>query len=102
MRIGVAHVTTREHQRSHGAAWYRLRDAAMRRAGGLCQVCAGFGHATMAREVDHIKPLWAGGPDIGANLQAICKPHHKAKSAHESAQRTRSELAPWLAQPLAR
>lgn len=50
---------------------------------GLCQVCAQQSIVALASEVDHITPKAEGGTDADANLQAICGPCHKAKTAIE-------------------
>lgn len=36
-------------------------------------------------EFDHIVPLWSGGRDEVSNLQAMCRPCHKAKCRTEDA-----------------
>jgi 5-methylcytosine-specific restriction enzyme A len=53
----------------------------------LCAHCKAKGRATAALQVDHIKPLWAGGKDEDSNKQGLCIPCHKAKSAAEAADR---------------
>ncbi|WP_245392277.1 HNH endonuclease [Salinicola halophyticus] len=37
-----------------------------------------------ATEVDHIVNVEAGGTDDDSNLEAICSPCHKAKTAREA------------------
>ena len=37
--------------------------------------------------VDHIVPLWAGGANEDENLQLLCEPCHKVKTAREATQR---------------
>ena len=37
--------------------------------------------------VDHIVPLWAGGVNEDENLQLLCVPCHKVKTAREATQR---------------
>ncbi len=44
-------------------------------------------------EVDHIKPIWAGGEDTEDNTQLLCQPCHKEKTKVESAQRSRAKRA---------
>lgn len=73
-------------QRGYGHQWRKLRDAVMRRDGFLCQVCKSTGRYTPADEVDHIVQKADGGTDHPDNLQAICKPCHKEKTARESNQ----------------
>jgi 5-methylcytosine-specific restriction protein A len=77
------------HRRLTGAAWGRLRDAAMRRANGLCQCpdCMGHGIPRPAHEVDHIVPLWQGGTDDLENLQALHRDCHRSKTRREAADR---------------
>lgn len=71
-------------QRGYGAFWRRLRAQVLDRDQGLCQPCLKAGRVTAAREVDHIKAKARGGTDELANLQAICLPCHRAKTARES------------------
>jgi len=71
-------------ERGYGAAWDRIRVRVMRRDGGLCQVCKGQGLLVEAKEVDHVVPKAQGGTDVDANLQAICTPCHRAKTAREA------------------
>lgn len=70
-------------ERGYGWAWQKLRDRIMVRDHGLCQPCRRRGEVTLAREVDHILGKDQGGDDSPANLQAICLPCHKAKTAAE-------------------
>lgn len=56
----------------------------MTRDSGLCQPCLRAGHVTVARQVDHIVPKCDGGTDDDANLQAICRACHQAKTAAEA------------------
>lgn len=37
-----------------------------------------------AVDVDHIIPLWAGGSNRDDNLEGLCVPHHKQKTAAEA------------------
>lgn len=60
----------------------------MRRDHGLCQPCRLLGASVPAREVDHVRPLWDGGTDAEANMQAICVPCHRNKSAAEARRRS--------------
>ena len=71
-------------QRGYGADWRRLRGEVLLRDKGLCQPCLRNGRVTAAREVDHIKPKASGGTDDADNLQAICLPCHRTKTARES------------------
>jgi len=76
--------------RGYGAFWRRLRAAVLRRE-PLCRACAAAGRVTAAREVDHIVPRRAGGPDASSNLQGLCKPCHSAKTMRESIARRHPE-----------
>lgn len=67
-----------------GRPWRRKRDRILERDKGLCQPCLRAGRVTPATEVDHIINLEAGGTDADANLEAICYPCHKPKTARES------------------
>lgn len=49
----------------------------------LCVECEKEGRTQPAEEVDHIIPLFKGGPDTWANLQGLCKPHHLEKTAQD-------------------
>jgi len=53
-----------------------------------CRICDEKDKLTEAQEVDHIKPLEAGGdPFDPSNLQSLCKRCHVLKSAEENRQR---------------
>ncbi len=52
----------------------------------LCRQCEQEKRYTPATEVDHIRPIASGGDRYDwANLQALCKPHHSAKTRRERA-----------------
>lgn len=72
-------------ERGYGAAWRRARERVLSRDGGLCQPCLRGGFTKTATEVDHIVNKAEGGTDDDNNLQAICEPCHKAKTAQEAA-----------------
>lgn len=55
----------------------------------LCVECEKAGRVTAATVPDHVVPLWKGGPDTEANLQALCQPCHDRKTAAEAAERAR-------------
>ena len=65
-----------------GRPWRRKREAILIRDNYTCKVC---GLTTKDLEVDHITNVAQGGTDDDGNLQAICVPCHKAKTALESA-----------------
>lgn len=64
-----------------GRPWRRIRDAILLRDKYTCQSC---GHIGTDLEVDHIVNVAQGGSDDECNLQALCIPCHKAKTATES------------------
>ena len=70
-------------QRGYGAAWRRLRSIVLSRDDHLCQPCLKTNHITPANIVDHIRPKSHGGTNALSNLQAICDPCHKVKTASE-------------------
>jgi len=72
------------HQRGYGAEWDRKRERILARDGGLCCPCRRIGRVTLGREVDHTVPKARGGTDDDDNLQTICRPCHKAKTAAEA------------------
>nr|WP_238270386.1 HNH endonuclease [Paraburkholderia terrae] len=69
--------------RGYGAAWQRKRKWILDRDHGLCQPCLQKGRVTEASQVDHIKAKADGGTDDDGNLQSICEPCHKTKTARE-------------------
>lgn len=71
-------------KRGYGWAWQQTRERILTRDSGLCCVCSRAGRVTVATEVDHIVNKAEGGSDDDGNLQSICKPCHKAKTAAES------------------
>ena len=72
------------HERGYGADWVKLRLRILRRDGYLCQQCRRDGRPTPATDVDHIIPKAKDGTDDPDNLEALCKPCHKAKTAREA------------------
>ena len=60
----------------------------------LCKHCGERGIVRLAMIVDHVVPLWKGGPDTDENKQSLCFDCHDAKTASEAAER--------LAEPTAR
>lgn len=79
------------HERGYGSQWDRIREQVLQRDCGLCQTCQRAGLLTPATQVDHIvnKAQWRrlhgglAGVDGLTNLQAICVPCHRAKTAQE-------------------
>ena len=45
------------------------------------------------KEIDHIKPLVDGGPDIPSNLQLLTEKQHAAKTAREAEARAKKKNA---------
>ena len=86
---GVTSHTIATHVRTRGKNWLTLRTIVLREAMGLCQctTCKDTGRLRPATEVDHIVPLWEGGPDALSNLQAINVECHRLKSTAEAARR---------------
>lgn len=83
---GWAATTTKSTtERGYGWAWQQLRKRILARDNGLCCLCARDGKVTIAVDVDHIVNKDADGSDDEANLQSLCVPCHKAKTAGESA-----------------
>jgi 5-methylcytosine-specific restriction protein A len=65
-----------------GRPWRRKRAAILLRDEYTCRVC---GLVTLQLEVDHIVNRARGGADDEENLQALCIPCHKLKTAAEAA-----------------
>ena len=87
------------HERGYGSAWDRVRAQVMLRDKGLCQPCRHAGRVSPATEVDHIVPKSQEGTDDSTNLQAICSPCHKVKTAMESRGDGASLRPEWLPPP---
>lgn len=77
-----AHRGTYQHKRLRGRAGVRLREL-VRREEPLCRKCLENGLTRATEEIDHIRPLSAGGSNARSNLQGLCIPCHKAKSDSE-------------------
>ena len=73
--------------RTRGRKWQRIRERQLR-LHPLCARCVENGFVTVATEVDHIVPLYKGGTDAWANLQSLCDPCHKDKTAEDMGQRS--------------
>ncbi|EMV0004341.1 hypothetical protein HmCmsJML070_00422 [Escherichia coli] len=71
------------HQRGYGSKWDVIRVRVLKRDKGLCQLCLRAGVVREAKTVDHIIPKAHGGSDADSNLQSLCWPCHKAKTARE-------------------
>lgn len=82
-------------QRGYDANWSRLRLVILQRDSYLCQVClAKKQRVTQADAVDHIAPKAKGGTDDPANLRAICRACHLAKTLGDSGRKLRPTIGP--------
>lgn len=68
-------------QNRGGRPWRRLRQKILERDNYTCVHC---GKITVDLEVDHVVNLAAGGTDDWGNLQSLCVPCHKIKTAKEA------------------
>jgi 5-methylcytosine-specific restriction protein A len=76
--------TTRRSRKDRGYGWeWEQRRARILRGEPLCRSCRKAGRAVVATDVDHIRPKHLGGTDDDANLQPLCNPCHRAKTARE-------------------
>ena len=71
------------HQRGYGTAWDKRRERVLKRDNYLCQECLRHGIVTTAKSVDHIKAKAHGGTDDDINLESLCWPCHRTKTARE-------------------
>lgn len=74
-------------ERKRGYAGVKDRERIRERDCGLCQECLRQHRTTLGIDVDHIIPLWEGGPDTDENKELLCLEHHQEKSAIEAARR---------------
>ena len=67
----------------------RIRERILSRDKGLCQCarCLQTGALLPAHQVDHVRPLWAGGAESDSNRCAINVECHKLKTSDESRMR---------------
>ena len=78
--------------RGYGSVWDRRRQRVIERAKGLCEECMRNGRVTPGRDVDHkvsrAKAKIMGWSEIKTesmdNLQYLCVPCHKRKTAEET------------------
>jgi 5-methylcytosine-specific restriction protein A len=80
--LGVMPGATARLSDRSGHAWAKIREQVLREE-PLCRPCRAAGRVAASTEVDHIQPLEQGGADDRANLQGICAPCHRNKSARE-------------------
>ena len=71
------------HQRGYGSKWDVIRARILKRDRHICQECLRNKKPVPASTVDHIIPKAQGGTDEDSNLQALCWPCHKRKTATE-------------------
>ena len=71
------------HQRGYGSKWDVLRAKVLARDKHLCQNCLRTKRPEAARTVDHIVAKAHGGTDDPSNLESLCWPCHRAKTAKE-------------------
>jgi 5-methylcytosine-specific restriction enzyme A len=90
----MAWSTESRQARGYGAHWDKLRAQAMARDMWLCQPCRRLGCVTVATECDHVTPKAKGGDDELPNLQAICRPCHRAKTDREAAEAQGRKVRP--------
>lgn len=69
--------------RGYGWQWEKTRKRILSRDRHLCQECQRNDRVTLATDVDHITPKSQGGGDEDSNLQALCTPCHRTKTARE-------------------
>lgn len=75
------------HQRGYGRQWEKIRAYVLAESLGMCANCLKQGRYTKATQVDHIVPKAKGGEDTLSNLQPLCEPCHKIKTAHDNGHR---------------
>ena len=71
------------HERGYGTSWDSRRVRILTRDKHLCQNCLRNRRAVAARTVDHIKAKAHGGTDDDSNLESLCWPCHRSKTATE-------------------
>jgi 5-methylcytosine-specific restriction protein A len=76
-------------QRIGGSRWKRIREQILTDE-PLCRNCSKHNRVSLATEVDHITPLWAGGKEYDlTNLQPLCCDCHIIKTSEEATQRSK-------------
>lgn len=69
--------------RIRGRKGAELRKRRLQADDYMCRLCKEQGILRPATEVDHIKSLASGGLEVDDNCQALCGPHHAAKTEAE-------------------
>lgn len=59
----------------------------LRRQKARCSACDGS--LRSGYQFDHVLPIWLGGADAPENLEALCVPCHRHKTALEAGQRAK-------------
>lgn len=86
--------------RGYDSAWEKIRKVVIERDMGMCQECKRQGRVTAGRDVDH-KVSKAKAAQMGwredqiesiANMEYLCVPCHKAKSAAETGRTYRPKV----------
>ena len=74
----------------------RIRERILIRDKGLCHCarCLETGALKPAHQVDHVRPLWAGGTESDSNRCAINVECHKRKTADEARMRSLGAFDP--------
>lgn len=70
--------------RGYGYPWQKIRKRILERDGHLCQAHLRRGIYRNGRQVDHILAKALGGTDYDDNLETLCDPCHKAKTAEDN------------------
>jgi 5-methylcytosine-specific restriction protein A len=84
----MANVLGSQGRRLTGRKGQRIRAMVLREE-PLCRHCLASGRVSASVEVDHIVPLGKGGGGERENMQGLCAPCHKAKSAAEASGKPR-------------
>lgn len=58
----------------------------------LCAECDRNGRVRLGADVDHIVPLFKGGPESAANRQTLCSACHAVKTARDLGQRSKRKI----------
>ena len=77
------------HQRGYGNEWDKIRQYVLQMNLGMCSGCLDNGQYTKATQIDHIIPKAKGGSDDIDNLQPLCEPCHKLKTARDKGHKPR-------------
>lgn len=84
----------KQRQANYPKHWPKLRAAVIRRD-GRCVNCGSRAHLT----ADHRIPIHLGGTHDMSNLQALCEPCHRIKTAAEAVAARRSRRGRGLRDP---